>query len=130
MSNQKKILIIFDGPHLAYSPTTAQLYKELKKDFDVTIFARDPFKFSFKNNITLPYQLIIYKEPTRVVAYFYKILHLFVLLFAKKAKEIEKIFKNSSSDYFRRFLKIEKIIATKEFDKIICIDLKNLFFIN
>lgn len=42
---RKKITILFDGPHLSYSPTTIGLYDLLSKQFDVTVVAENPDVF-------------------------------------------------------------------------------------
>lgn len=35
---KKKILILFEGPHIAYSPTVIQLFDFLDKEYDVYIY--------------------------------------------------------------------------------------------
>ena len=42
----KRLVILFDGPHLAFSPTPIQLYDELSKTYEVTILAQDPNNFT------------------------------------------------------------------------------------
>jgi glycosyltransferase involved in cell wall biosynthesis len=128
MSERKKILILFDGGHIAYSPTIAQLYNELEKDFEVTVFTQDPNDFS--KNVQLPYRLEMYSMPGRISRLFYKIMYKFLLLFNDEAKQINKHLKGKHVDYFFRFLRIKKYVKQKKFDKIICVDLKNLFFVN
>ena len=47
MNNEReKILILFNGEHIAYSPTVIQLYDELQKKYDVTITAEYPYSFN------------------------------------------------------------------------------------
>ncbi len=129
MSERKKILILFDGGHIAYSPTIAQLYDELENDFEVTVFAQHPGDFS--DNTVLPYRLITYKSVNRLGQYFYRCLFRFAMLFSGDARKVNHInSKIKSQDYFLRFLKIKKYVRQKKFDKIICVDMKNLFFVN
>ena len=45
MGNKKKILILFEGQHLAFSPTIKQLYDHLAKENSVTVLAQSSEKF-------------------------------------------------------------------------------------
>lgn len=128
MSERKKILILFEGAHIAYSPAISQLHNELIKYLDVTILTSNPLEFS--ENIDLSYNMQFYKYRSGPVRYFYKIFYHILLLFNKEARLIESMFKNNYQEYFFRFLKMKKAIYSKEYDFIICVDLKNLFFVN
>ncbi len=128
MSEREKILILFEGAHIAYSPTIAQLYGELEKNFEVTIFTQDPKDFT--TDYTVPYRLALYKPPRRFSKLFYWLLFQTVALFNTEARKINKHLTGKHVDYFFRYLKIKEYIQQKKFDKIICVDLKNLFFVN
>ena len=125
---KKKVLILFEGNHIAYSPTLAQLHDELIKDNEVVILCDDPGKFSKK--AAIPYQLEVYKYRTGRVRYFYKIFYQLLLLISKKARQVETVVKGDYQEYFFKFLKIKKFVRSKEFQIIICVDIKNLFFVN
>lgn len=125
MRDKKEILILFDGPHLAYSPTTIQLYDELSKKYKVTIIAQDPNNYT--GNILEGRNIVYYKYYNVKTRYFYLILFKVVLLFNATARA----FKTNGltyKDYFFRFLCIKKYIQSKKFKRIICIDIANLFF--
>lgn len=128
MSVRKKILILFEGAHIAYSPTIAQLYGELEKDFEVTIFAQNPGDFS--KNISLPYRLEVYKYKKGISSYFYRAMFMLKSLVSKEAKQVALISNGNFQDYYFRFFRIKQFVNRKQFDKIICVDVKNLLFVN
>ena len=128
MGDRKKILILFEGNHLAYSPAVAQLHETLKPFADITILAPDPGVFS--KNTDLPYQVEVYRYPTGLIRGFYKLWHKLLLLTDKKAKLVNELFPNNYEEYFFLFGKLKKFVESGRFDLVICIDLKNLFFVN
>lgn len=130
MRKKQQILILFDGPHIAYSPAVAQLHKALSANFNLTVFTQNPGDFS--KNTTLPFAVEVFNYKNGISKIFYRISFKLVSLFNKEAKRIGKNIggKNVYVDYFFRFLKIREYIASGKFDKIICVDLKNLFFVN
>ena len=97
----KNILIFFEGPHLAYSPTTIQLYDELSKKYNVTVIAQNPDNYngqrvSNRNIFYYPY----YGVKTRHI---YLVIFYFLTLLNRNAR----LFKNKGlgyRDYFFRFL--------------------------
>lgn len=121
----KKILILFDGPHLAFSPTPTQLYDALSQKYAVTIIAQDPENFTGQaiNDRNVMYHKY-YSVKGRV---FYRMLFEGLKLFNKEAKNIAKN-KLNYRDYFFRYKFIKKEILRGGYDRIICIDIANLFF--
>ena len=76
MHQKDKILILFDGWHLAYSPTINQLYDLLAEDYDVKIVAETSKKFV---NQKLPGKNILYyecvkKKPTFIYKIYYALI--------------------------------------------------------
>ena len=128
MGDKKKILILFEGNHLAYSPAIAQLHETLKPFADMTILAPDPDVFS--KNTDLPYHVEVYGYPTGLIRGFYKLWHRLLLVTNKKAKLVNELFPNNYEEYFFLFGKLKKFVESGQFDLVICIDLKNLFFVN
>lgn len=125
MNSKENVLILFDGSHLAYSPTTLQLHAELVKKYDVTITALHPDGYNGQEaNISN----ILYHKCFRVKGrYFFWALFQLWLPFSKHAKVFRKN-KLTYKDYFFKFLFIKKTIASKKFKRIICVDNSYVFF--
>jgi glycosyltransferase involved in cell wall biosynthesis len=121
---RKRILIFFDGAHLAYSPTVTQLYDELSQEFEVTIVAHDPEKVT--NQRVQNRNVIYYSYRTGKVTYFYRAVYKLLSFFNTYARFL----KNNQLDfnvYFSEFLLLKKLLKRKRFDRVIAVDLKNLF---
>jgi glycosyltransferase involved in cell wall biosynthesis len=122
---KEKIIILFDGPHLAYSPTTIQLYDELKKRYDVTIIAQDPSNY---NGQRLYNRKVLYHKYYKVNArHLYLLLFKVLRYFNSDVRYFEKN-KLNYRDYFFKFLFIKKVLQSQKYKRIICIDIQNLFF--
>ncbi len=121
----KKLLILFDGPHLAYSPTTTQLYDELSKTFVVSIIAQNPNNYTGQviNNRRVYYHEY-FGVKNRI---FYKLYFEVLLFFSQKVRLFKKA-KLDYRDYFFKFKFFENHIKTNNYDRVICIDITNLFF--
>lgn len=128
MGDRIKILILFEGNHLAYSPAIAQLHESLKPFADITILAPDPEVFS--KNTELPYDVEVYKYPTGLIRGFYKLWHKLLLYTSPKAKLVNELFPDNYEEYFFRFGELRKAVESGRFNLFICVDLKNLFFVN
>ena len=125
MSSKEKVLIIFNGSHLAYSPTTIQLHEELSKKYDVHIIAQHPRIYTGQ---ALEVENILYHKYFKVKGrYFYLVLFQILSLFSKEIKDFKKN-KLNYKDYFFRYLFIKKIIRNNDFKRIICIDNVYLYF--
>ena len=123
--SKEKVLILFHGEHIAYSPTVIQLYDELSKEYDVTITAEFPHNF---NNQKLQNRKVLYHKYFHVkTRYFFWILFKFVCLVNKEAK----YFKKNNIDYkqyFFRYKFIQRIIHKNNFKAIISVDIMNALF--
>ena len=125
MSKKEPVLIIFDGSHLAYSPTTLQLYDELSKKYEVSIIAQYPNNY---NGQAANIKNILYHQCYKVKGrYFVWALFQITLLFNKTARYFKK-HKLTYKDYFFRYLFIKKVIQSKKYKRIICMDNTYLFF--
>ncbi len=125
MNNKEKILILFHGEHIAYSPTLIQLCDELEKKYEVTITAEYPRSF---NNQKLTNKNVLYHRYFHVkTRYFYWLLFQFISLFNEEAKYFKKN-KLNYKHYFFRFLFIKNIIKKNKFKAIISIDTLNALF--
>lgn len=126
MHNERgKILILFNGEHIAYSPTVIQLHDELQKKYDVTITAEHPRSF---NNQKLENRNVFYHKFYHVKGrYFYWILFQLISLFNKEAKLFKKN-KLNYKEYFFKFRFIKKIIQQHEYKAIISVDILNAVF--
>lgn len=121
---RKKVTILFDGPHLSYSPTVLHLYDLLSVHFDVTVIARSP-RF-FDNQAVIDRNVVYIKQP---VSYFARLLRLapFYLstLFDKETRRLKETRFSISTHYEFKFIK--KYLAAANPDVIIAVDFKNLF---
>ncbi len=121
----EKILILFDGWHLAYSPTINQLYDLLIRDYDVTIVAETSKKFDGKKLIgkNVIYYECIKKKPTFV----YKIYFALIALKNKEARLL-KGNKIKFREYYYRFLMLKNLLQNNKYKRILAVDIKNLFY--
>lgn len=140
---KKKVTILFNGAHLAYSPTVIGLYDLLSEKFDVVIVADDPNEFG---NQPLTSRNVVYKPKAarRNSGIFDKL---------KQKKPVEKAgdFLRSNRHHFgfgasadaellalekmgfeanviRDFEFVRKFLCTNETDFIIAVDFRNLLF--
>jgi len=120
-----KILILFNGEHIAYSPTVIQLYDELQKKYDVTITAEHPRSF---NNQKLENRNVLYHRFYHVKGrYFYWILFQLISLFNRDVKLFRKN-KLNYKEYFFKFRFIKRIIQQHTYKAIISVDILNAVF--
>jgi|KBSSwiStaDraftv2_1062776.scaffolds.fasta_scaffold27578_4 glycosyltransferase involved in cell wall biosynthesis len=125
MKTKEKILILFHGEHIAYSPTVIQLYDELSKKYDVTITAEFPRGF---NNQKLQDRNVIYHRYFKVkTRYFYWVLFKIVSLFNKEALYF-RINKINYKQYFFRFCFIKKVLKKNAYKRVISVDTMNVLF--
>lgn len=125
MGEREKILIIFDGPHLAYSPTTIQLYDELSEKFHVTIIAQNPANY---NGQELEGREVVYYKYYGVkFRHFYL---LFFLLLRAINPRVRQFIRDGLGyrDYFFRYLFLKKHLRGKKYKRIICVDIANLYY--
>jgi glycosyltransferase involved in cell wall biosynthesis len=125
MYSKDKILILFEGGHLAYSPTVLQLYDELKKNYSVTIIAEK--KKSFSNQNLLERNVIYYEYIKKVPRLVDKIS---LILFAIINKEAKLFLRNKIKfqEFYFKFRMVKKVVLSNQFKRIIAVDLKNLFY--
>lgn len=123
--SKEKILILFHGEHIAYSPTTIQLYDELSKQYDVTITAEYPVKF---NNQKLTNRKVLYHRYYHVkTRYFYFFLFQIAAIFNKDAKYFKRN-KISYKHYYFRYKFIKNVIEKDKYKAVISIDIMNALF--
>ena len=104
---RKKVLILFDGHHLAYSPTVIGLYDLLSQEFDVTITAAHPETF---NNQELPGRKVLYtKLKFKRINRLYK-LWFYLNPFSSKTIQYFKKLQIDYREYFYYFFFIKKAI--------------------
>lgn len=126
MIEKKKILILFEGPHIAYSPTVIQLFDFLNKEFDVYIYL---FYTSESQKLNIADKFIYFKHNTGVKQYisyiFYKIL---LILKDKIVINYNNVIKGKANQFFYRFKPLSKLIKEEKFDRIISVDIQNLLY--
>ena len=123
---KEKIIILFAGAHLAYSPTITQLYDALSEAADVTIFAEtDPGFIPQKltERKVIYFEDAVQPKPT----FSKKIRYFFLRRFNKPAMRLEAMGFKLKNDYYR-FRRTEKIIQEGKYDRVIAVDVKNLFY--
>jgi glycosyltransferase involved in cell wall biosynthesis len=125
MADKKNMLVLFDGQHLAFSPTITQLYDMLSIDHKVTILAESSTSF-IKEKLTgrnVIYYQVIRRKPT----FIYKLYYFFLTTYNSEAKYLRKK-KIKFPEYWYRYRLTKKIIESGEYDRIIAVDIKNLFY--
>lgn len=125
MATQQNVLIFFEGPHLAYSPTTIQLYDALSRQYNVTIIAQNPDNYNgqrVSNRNVFYYRY--YGVKTR---HFYLVIFHLLSFINPQVKMFKKL-GLGYRDYFFRFLYFKKFIQTQNFKRVLCVDISNLFF--
>lgn len=125
MDQKDEILILFDGPHLAYSPTVTQLYDALSKDFIVTIIAEKGKKFI--DQALTGYNVMYYQPVRRKPTFVYKTWYFLLSLVNKEVKYIRSK-KIKFPEYYYRFRFIKKMLQAKTYSRVIAVDIKNLFY--
>ena len=124
-NKKKKLIILFNGGHLAYSPTVISLYDFLLPHFEVTIVAHHPGYF---NNQRLNRRNVIYyKGLTQRETVFHRFRFRALGFFSKTVRLFRKQ-GGSAVEYFQVFQPIKKAIAAIRPQHIIAVDAKNLFY--
>jgi hypothetical protein len=125
MPEKEKILILFHGEHIAYSPTVIQLYDKLSDKYDVTITAEHPISF---NNQKLEKRHVIYHRHYHVKGrYWYLFLFMLAQLFDRDARYFLK-HKINYKEYFFRFLFIKRLLKKDVYKRVISVDTMNMVF--
>ena len=125
MSVRKKILILFNGPHLAYSPTTLQLHEALSKDYDVTIIAQNPNDYSGQH---ADLKNVYYQNYYNVKGRKWFNFKFNVLSFFSPKAKIFKSYKLNYRDYFFKYKYLKNHLRKHVYDRIIANELPNLFY--
>ncbi|MEK7449437.1 MAG: hypothetical protein AAB019_08135 [Planctomycetota bacterium] len=124
---KEKILILFEGPHLAYSPTVTQLYDELSKNYEVTIVAQHPEDFT--NQELNRQNIVYYKYKHGPVRYFYRVLFEILTRISQKVKYPYN-HKITYQEYFFRIPLIRRLCGSNDYKRIVSVDSRNLFFVS
>lgn len=118
-------MILFNGEHIAYSPTVIQLHDLLQKKYDVTITAEHPRSF---NNQKLENRNVLYHKFYHVKGrYFYWILFRIMAVFNKEVKLFKKN-KLNYKEYFFKFLFVKRVIKRYQYKTVISVDILNTLF--
>jgi glycosyltransferase involved in cell wall biosynthesis len=125
MKQKDEILILFDGQHLAYSPTVTQLYDALSKDHTITVLAETSKNFI---NQKLPGYNVIYYMPVRKKPTFIYKSWFFLLALVNKEAKFLRANKIKFPEYHYRFRLLKKTIQARPYKRIIAVDIKNLFY--
>ena len=125
MADKKNILVLFDGQHLAFSPTVTQLYDMLSVDHTVTILAENSTGF-IKEKLT-GRNVIDYRVIRRKPTFIYKVYYFLLAAFNSEAKYLRKK-KIKFPEYHYRYRLTKKLLERGVYDKVIAVDIKNLFY--
>ena len=122
---KKKLVILFNGPHLSYSPTTIGLYDELSHCFDVTIVAQNPKYF---NNKPLPNKKVFYlnRLDSRNDYWINKVRSKVRAVFDKDVGFLRK--NKVGPDFLYEFVLIKDFLIKEKPDLIIAVDFRNLWY--
>lgn len=122
---KKKVTILFNGAHLAYSPTVIGLYDLLAEKFDVSIIAESPEAFNYER---LTDRRIIYKDrlTSKNRLRIHRRLYDLQAFFDKEIAALRAM--NFKTDTIYDFTSVRKILAAESPDFIIAVDFPNLFY--
>jgi len=124
--HRPKILILFAGTHLAYSPTITQIYDALAEQADVTILAQQAPGFIDEK---LEGRMVTYFEnqPKEKIPFSRKIKYFFLRRFNGPAKKLEAAGFKLKHEY-DHFLRVKELMKDGAYDRIIAVDLQNMFY--
>ena len=122
---KKKVTILFNGIHLAYSPTVIGLYDLLSKQFDVVIIAESPSNSDFKR---LTNRKVIYRErlSNKNRLRFYRRLFDLRSIFDPEIAALKRM--RFHTDLIYDFTLVRKTLAAESPDFIIAVDFRYLFY--
>lgn len=122
---KKKVTILFNGAHLAYSPTVIGLYDLLSGKFDVTMIAENPEAFDYER---LTDRRVIYRKrlTSRNRLRFYRRIFDFRAMFDKEIAALRVM--KLDTDVIYDFTSIKKLLAATSPDFIIAVDFPNLLY--
>lgn len=122
---RKKALILFDGAHLAYSPTVIGLYDSLAEHFDVGILAENPEAFDFERLTT---RRVIYRDKLKNQnrLRIYRRIFDFLAIFDKQIAWLRQM--NFDTDVIYDFTVVRRQIRAESPDIIIAVDFRNLLY--
>jgi glycosyltransferase involved in cell wall biosynthesis len=124
IAKRKKILLFFDGSHLAYSPTVTQVYDALSDNFEVTILAEDPRNVT--NQRLSNRSVVYYRYATGGIRYLYILLFKFLSVFNKDVKALRE--NKFDASILSEFLLLKRLLKKNRYERVIAVDIKNLFF--
>ena len=127
---KEKILILFAGTHLAYSPTITQLYDALALFADVTILAEIAPQFISQK---LTGRNVIYFEeqplppPPGRLPFWRRKRNKFLKKYDRQVKMLESV-GLTLERHLGPFNRIKNTIKKGKYDRVIALDMENLFF--
>ena len=133
MKNKKrkeKIIILFAGTHLAYSPTITQLYDALSLFADVTILAEIapqfiPQKLTGRNVIYFEEEPLP-PHPGRL-PFWPRKRNKFLKKYDRQTKMLEAV-GLTLEQHLGPFNRVKRTIKEGKYDRVIALDMQNLFF--
>ncbi|MCY7292186.1 MAG: hypothetical protein LH615_08385, partial [Ferruginibacter sp.] len=126
VKKREKIVILFAGAHLAYSPTILQLYDALSIENDVTILSQIITDFIAQKPEGV--NAVFYEEPVWEKPSALKKVHYFFLRrFNRSAKKMEAAGLKLKMDY-HKFVRVKNFVTQGRYDRIIAVDIENLFY--
>ena len=123
---KQNIAILFGGAQLAYAPSVMQLYEELEKVANVTIYAE--YLEHFITQKIADKNVVYYVQKEFVQPpYIKKIGYFFLRRFNKQAKRLEAAGIKLKVGY-ADFLRVRNFLEKGNFDRVIANDTQNLFY--
>ena len=125
-TQRQRIIILFAGTHLAYSPTITQLYDALAESADVTILAETVPGFIDEK---LEGRNVIYfeNEGKSKISFSQKLKYFFLRRFNGHAKKLEAAGFKLKLEY-AHFILVKHTLQKGHYDRVIAVDLHNLFY--
>lgn len=116
----KKILIVFTDIHLAYSPSTLNLFQVLKeKGFEVTLLSAEPQQWFSTNKVEEPGVVYVKYKPDNKLS---KVSRIFLRNYYKIKSKVTKKQINWDLSTHRKSNAFVKKISENKYDDIIAVD--------
>ena len=125
-TQRQRIIILFAGTHLAYSPTITQLYDALAEMADVTILAETIPGF-IDEKLKGPKVIYFENKGKSKISFSEKLKYFFLRRFNRHAGKLEAAGFKLKMEW-AHFMLVKDTLQKDHYDRVIAVDLHNMFY--